>query len=149
MFKLAPTFPIYRENTIRQMMPYRIPSDEKLAEAVFVVMYRNQQVVSQKEMASLVLKELEKDGEEYRVSGERIRRLAVNNDLAQLSIDYNESDGELPETCPVCRNNLTSVKNSTLDGGTIEISRKCTKCPFSVGSVNRTPGRYTFIRKKR
>ena len=130
-------------------MPYRIPSDEKLAEAVFVVMYRNQQVVSQKEMATLVLKELERDGEEYRVSGERIRRLIVNKDMAQLAIDYNESDGELPDVCPVCRNPLTSVKNSTLDGGTIEIMRKCTRCPFSVGSVNRTPGRYTFTRKKR
>ena len=130
-------------------MPYRIPSDEKLAEAVFVVMYRNQQVVSQKEMAALVLRELEKDGGEYRVSGERIRRLIVNKDMAQLAIDYNESDSELPDVCPVCRNPLTSVKNSTLDGGTIEIMRKCTRCPFSVGSVNRTPGRYTFIRKKR
>ena len=130
-------------------MPYRIPSDEKLAEAVFVVMYRNQQVVSQKEMAALVLRELEKDGGEYRVSGERIRRLIVNKDMAQLAIDYNESDSELPDVCPVCRNPLTSVKNSTLDGGTIEIMRKCTRCPFSVGSVNRTPGRYTFTRKKR
>ena len=130
-------------------MSYRIPSDDKLAEAVFVVMYRNQQVVSQKEMAALVLTELEKDGEKYRVSGERIRRIAVNKDLAQLIIDYNESDGDLPDTCPVCRNPLTSVRNSTLDGGTIEIMRRCTRCPFSVGSVNRTPGRYTFVRKKR
>ncbi len=130
-------------------MSYRIPSDDKLAEAVFVVMYRNQQVVSQKEMAGLVLKELEKDGNEYRVSGERIRRLIVNRDMAQISIDYNESDGPLPDECPVCRNKLTSVKNSTLDGNVVEIMRKCTSCPFSVGSVNHVPGRYTFIRKKR
>ncbi len=130
-------------------MAYRIPSDDKLAEAVFVVMYRNQQVVSQKEMAALVLKELEKDGEQYRVSGERIRRLIVNRDMAQLSIDYNEAEGDLPEVCPVCRNKLTSIKNSTLDGNVVEISRKCTACPFSVGSTNHVPGRYTFIRKKR
>ena len=130
-------------------MSYRIPSDDRLAEAIFVVMYRNQQVVSQKEMAALVLKELEKDGESYRVSGERIRRLAVNRDMAQLVINYNETDGDLPDTCPVCRNTLTSVKNSTLDGDVVEIMRKCTRCPYSVGSVNRTPGRYTFVRKKR
>ena len=97
-------------------MAYRIPSDDKLAEAVFVVMYRNQQVVSQKEMASLVQKELDKDGEEYRVSGERIRRIAVNKDLAQLNIDYKEADGELPETCPVCRNSLTCGRHSSHSG---------------------------------
>lgn len=130
-------------------MSYHIPSDDKLAEAIFVVMYRNQQVVSQKEMAQLVLRELEKDGEQYRVSGERIRRIVVNRDMAQLSIDYNESDGDLPEVCPVCRNRLTSVKNSTLDGNVVEIMRKCSSCPFSVGSTNHMPGRYTFIRKKR
>ena len=142
-------FSINRDNAIRHPMSYRIPSDDRLAEAIFVVMYRNQQVVSQKEMAALVLKELEKDGESYRVSGERIRRLAVNRDMAQLVINYNETDGDLPDTCPVCRNTLTSVKNSTLDGDVVEIMRKCTRCPYSVGSVNRTPGRYTFVRKKR
>ena len=131
------------------MMSYRIPSDDRLAEAIFVVMYRNQQVVSQKAMAELVLKELEKDGETYRVSGERIRRLAVNRNMATLVIDYAERDGKIPETCPVCRNELISVKNSTLDGGVVEVMRKCTSCPYSVGSVNHTPGRYTFIRKKR
>ena len=131
------------------MMSYRIPSDDRLAEAIFVVMYRNQQVVSQKTMAELVLKELEKDGETYRVSGERIRRLAVNRNMATLIIDYAERDGEIPEVCPVCRNELTSVKNSTLDGGVVEVMRKCTSCPYSVGSVNHIPGRYTFVRKKR
>ena len=130
-------------------MSYRIPSDDRLAEAIFVVMYRNQQIVSQKEMATLVLKELEKDGEEYRVSGERIRRLIVNKDMAQLVIDYNETEGDLPDICPVCRNKLTSVKNSTLDGKVVEIMRKCTSCPYSVGSVMHVPGRYTFVRKKR
>ena len=130
-------------------MSYRIPSEDRLAEAIFVVMYRNQQVVSQKEMASLVLKELEKDGESYRVSGERIRRIIVNRDMAQLIINYNEKDGNLPEVCPVCRNPLTSVKNSTLDGDVVEIMRKCTSCPYSVGSVMHMPGRYTFVRKKR
>ena len=130
-------------------MSYRIPSDDKLAEAIFVVMYRNQQVVSQKTMAQLVLKELEKDGKSYRVGGERIRRLVVNRDMAQLVIDYNESDGDLPDVCPVCKNPLTSVKNSTLDGDVVEIMRKCTACPYSVGSSKHMPGRYTFVRKKR
>ena len=130
-------------------MSYRIPSEERLAEAVFVVMYRNQQVVSQRAMTELVQRELDKDGEGYRASGERIRRTAVNKGLVQLVIDYSGSSGELPEVCPVCRNSLTSVKNSTLDGNVVEIMRKCTVCPYSTGSDKHVPGRYTFIRKKR
>lgn len=130
-------------------MVYHIPSDDRLAEAIFVVMYRNQQVMSQREMVSLVSKELGKDGEGYRASGERIRRLIVNRDLAQVIIDYSRSDGDLPKTCPVCKNALTSVKNTTLDGDVIEIQRKCVACPYTVGTTKRLPGRYTFIRKKR
>ena len=74
-------------------MSYRIPSEERLAEAVFVVMYRNQQVVSQRAMTELVQRELDKDGEGYRASGERIRRTAVNKGLVQLVIDYSGSSG--------------------------------------------------------
>lgn len=131
-------------------MSYSIPSDDKLAEAIFVVMYRNQQVRSQREMASLVRTEINKDGSDYRVSGERIRRVAMNRDMLQLVIEYNESDSEdLPDTCPVCKNVMSPIMNRTLDGGTIEVLRKCTVCPYSVGTKMRLPGRYTFVRKKR
>ena len=73
-------------------MSYSIPSDERLSEAIFIVMYRNQQVRSQSEMTELVLKEINKDGSDYRVSGERIRRLAVNRGLIHISIDYNDAE---------------------------------------------------------
>jgi hypothetical protein len=131
-------------------MTYRIPDDDKLAEAIFVVMYRNQQVKSQNEMTTLVRRELNKENEdEFRVSGERIRRIAVNRGLLQLVIEYNESViSGLPDTCPVCRNPMEAVTNRTLDGGMIEVSRKCSVCPYSVGTRRRMPGRYTFMRKK-
>lgn len=130
-------------------MSYSIPSDDQVADAVFAVMYRNAQVVSQGEMVRLVNSELNKRGGDYRVSGERIRRIALNRDMLQISIDYNMNDGDLPDVCPVCRNGMSSTLNMTLDGNTIEVSRKCTVCPFTVGTRNRIPGRYTFTRKKR
>lgn len=131
------------------MMTYRIPDDDRLAEAIFVVFYRNQQIVSQRELVSLVMKELNKDGSNYRVSGERIRRMIVNRQMGQIVIDYNESEGEIPHSCPVCGNKMMSIMNSTLDGNVIEVTRKCTACPYSVGTTKRMPGRYTFLRKKR
>ena len=131
-------------------MPYSIPSDERLSEAIFIVMYRNQQVRSQSEMTGLVLKEINKDGSDYRVSGERIRRLAVNRGLTHVSIDYNDAeDKDLPETCPVCRNPLVGINNTTLDGRETQVLRKCLVCTYSVGTKMRMPGKYTFTKKRR
>ena len=130
-------------------MTYSIPSDEKVIDAIFYVMYRHPQVRSQREMVDLVTTELNRSGEDYRISGQRIRRLAIRNDMLVLSISYNESEGELPTSCPVCGGNLTSVMNSTLDGGTIEVCRRCDACPYTIGTTKRVPGRYSFTGKRR
>jgi hypothetical protein len=130
-------------------MTYSIPDDGKVAEAVFSVMYRHPQVRSQREMTELVLYELNKNGGDYRISGARIRRIALEKGLLELSISYNSAEGNPPSECPVCGENLKSIMNKTLDGGEIEVYRKCTKCPYTVGTANRVPGRYTFGRKKK
>lgn len=131
-------------------MSYRIPDEGRVAEAVFAVMYRNQQVRSQREMADLVRRELDRDGEGYRISGERIRRIAVNRGLLQLVIEYSGADGgEPPDVCPVCRNRMSPVMNATLDGGEVEVGRRCTACPYAADSARRVPGRYTFVRGAR
>ena len=130
-------------------MPYSIPDDDRLAEAIFIVMYRNQQVRSQRTMRDLVVAELNRDGGDYRVSGERIRRVGINRNILQIRIDYNNSDSDVPGTCPVCNNSMTSVRNRTLYGDVIEVNRRCTVCPYSIGTSMRVPGLYTFIRRKR
>ena len=130
-------------------MTYSIPSDEKVIDAIFYVMYRHPQVRSQREMVDLVTAELNRSGGDYRISGQRIRRLAIRNDMLVLSISYNESEGELPTSCPVCGGNLISVMNSTLDGGTIEVCRRCDACPYTIGTTKRVPGRYSFTGKRR
>ena len=131
-------------------MSYRIPDEDRLSDAIFSVMYRNQQVRSQSEFTRLVRKELEKDGEEYRVSEERARMTAIKRNLAAIAIDYHElEDSDMPDECPVCRNPMTSVMNMTLDGMSKELRRKCTICPYTVGSKRRVPGRYIFTRPKK
>lgn len=130
-------------------MTYSIPSDEKVIDAIFYVMYRRPQVRSQREMVELVSNELNRSGGNYRISGQRIRRLAIKNDMLVLSISYNESEGELPTVCPVCGGGMTSVMNSTLDGRTIEVCRRCDVCPYTIGTTKHVPGRYSFSRKRR
>jgi len=132
-------------------MAYKIPTEERLSDAIFTVMYRNSQVRSQAELAKLVRKELSNGDEEYRVSEERVRLLAIKNKLVTISIEYNGKSSSLglPETCPVCRSPMTSVMNRTLDGENKELKRKCSACPYTVSTRKNVPGRYIFTRPRK
>lgn len=131
-------------------MSYHIPKEDRVADAIFTVMYRNLQIRSQNELARLVRMELEKDCKDYRVSTERIRMLALKRGLALIHIDYNETDDTvLPETCLVCRSPMSSIRNMTIYGESREVGRKCTVCTYSVGMKKRIPRRYTFSKNRR
>ena len=79
---------------------------------------------------------------------DRYRGFALENGMVSLEIDYrNRKYVNVPDMCPVCGGDLISVSNSTLDGDTIEIQRRCGRCSYSSGSRGTIPGRYVFIRK--
>ena len=132
-------------------MPYKIPDDSQLIETLGKVFIKNQTVKSQNELSRLTNAELVKIDPEFRVSGERLRVLALENGLASVEITYHDSKRREspPEVCPVCHHELRSIKNSTLEGGTVEIKRKCTFCPYAASTLGSVPGRYTFIRRAR
>ena len=130
-------------------MPYRIPNDEILEEAILAVIGRNLQIRSQSEMTGLVLKELKKVSDDYRISGERIRRVSIERNILRLDIEYNQHDDRSsPDVCPVCGYPMAAINNSTLGGGAAKIGRHCTRCPYQTGAKRRTPGRYTFSKGK-
>ncbi|MDR0887741.1 MAG: hypothetical protein LBM39_00945 [Candidatus Methanoplasma sp.] len=126
-------------------MPYRIPDDNTLSDSIEAVMKKHSHIVTQRELTSLVKRELSKEDPEYRASGERIRRLGIERDLLRLVIEYRETDvADLPHVCPVCGNAMSPVTNMSLDGDIVEIKRKCTVCPYAVGKTLLVPGRYHF-----
>lgn len=129
-------------------MSYRIPDDDTLADAIYMVLHRHSPVRSQGLLASLVSQELGRKDPLYRVSGERVRRLAISRELAELEISYNEgrSDGT-PRACPVCRGELRSVSNRTLQEQDTVIGHRCRRCGYSMGLSRRIPGMYIFQRK--
>ena len=128
-------------------MANRIPTDDRLSEIVSTIMKRHQQIHSQSEFTKLVRKELKKDGEDFRVSAERVRRISIEKGLVKISIEYRNSDSaNLPAYCPVCKNAMDSVMNRSLDGEIVEIKRKCSVCPYSIGGKIMSPGRYVFSR---
>lgn len=128
-------------------MAYRIPDEETVSKTIISVMIRHPHVETQTELTELVCKELSKKDSGYRISGERIRRIGIDNKIIKISIEYHETDiRTLPDICPVCRNEMAPVKNMSLDGDVVEVRRKCTACPYSVGNRLLIPGRYVFSR---
>jgi len=126
-------------------MPYKIPNDDLLEEAVRAVIERDILVISQTTMTESVMKELNKGSDDYRVSGERIRRIAIEKGILRIDIEYNQHDDHSsPDVCPVCGYPMAAVSNTTLGGGSAMIGRRCTKCPYHTGMKRRSPGRYTF-----
>ncbi|AGI47268.1 hypothetical protein TALC_00257 [Thermoplasmatales archaeon BRNA1] len=125
-----------------------IPSEEEIVQAVRSVMTRKQRIESQRELFSLVKKELESVlGAKVRVSADRIRRIALSSRSAKVEIEYREtSKTSLPDICPVCGNAMSPVMNMNLDGNVTEVKRNCTVCAFSVANHIRVPGRYVFVR---
>ncbi|MCL2711727.1 MAG: hypothetical protein FWD37_00410 [Methanomassiliicoccaceae archaeon] len=124
---------------------YRIPDDGILERAIRTVVKKEGHIRSQSEMKELVMNELRKDDTDYRTSGERIRKMAIERNILRVEIEYNSRDDRsLPDVCPVCGYPMTAMDNTTLDGQDTKIGRRCTKCPYHTGLKRRTPGRYTF-----
>ncbi len=106
-------------------MAYRIPSDDVVAAAIDDCLVRTPRMRSQRELWELVSAELRYIDPMYRVGGERVRRIGIERGIINLDISYASTDREVGENCPVCGNGMYSVRNRTLDGGTVEMSRGC------------------------
>jgi len=130
-------------------MPRKIPDEDVVSSAIISVMNRNPHIETQKEFLRLVRKELSKEDSEYKVSGERIRRIGVEKGIVKITIEYRESDiPDLPHICPVCKNAMSPVMNRSLEGEYVEVKRKCTVCSYAIGKTVLLPGKYIFSRSK-
>ncbi len=128
-------------------MAYEILRDEDLEDMLRRVFRNNPVLRSQAALSRALAAEL--DGRSAKVSGNRLRRLALERGLAKLEIIYRQSCRGLEgDACPVCTSSLQDIENSTLDGGTAVIARVCTNCVFKRGVQDREPGRYVFHARK-
>ncbi|MCQ2056242.1 MAG: hypothetical protein MJY64_02070 [archaeon] len=130
-------------------MAFNIPDDERVKDAIFIVMYNNHTVRSQRELANLVRNELNKGLEKFNISCERIRHIAINSGLVRVIIDYRDLNTAVGNVCPVCGNDIIPISNCSLSGEVIEIGKKCSVCPFLASAGKNSPGRYIFVRKRR
>lgn len=129
-------------------MTYRIPSEGEISKAIDNVLVRNPHLSSQAELCRLVVEELRGMSEDYRAGPERIRRVGIKRGLFTVSISYSASDVTgTGRDCPVCRERLKPVNNMTLDGGTVELMRRCPQCGYAVKGNMGRPARYSVNRR--
>ncbi len=131
---------------------YKIPNDEMIVLAIRDVIVRHRTVHSQKKLKELVEEELENThDDDYRVSGERARRLAIHSGLIRIDIHCKEMESDEDEVytghCPVCGDILHSSKNMTIFGGTVILGHQCETCSYWTGMKKRVPTRYIFHKK--
>ncbi len=136
-------------NTYPALMAYKIPSTDDVADALLIVMHKNPNVSSQRELTDLVRLRLQSKDPDFRVGGERIRKIGLNRGIVEVDIEYNSLNVDgLPDVCQVCGNQMSSIKNMTLYGETVEVKRRCPLCRFSTGPDPTVPRRYNFTKKR-
>lgn len=131
-------------------MPYSIPSDEEIRDALEMVMKRTKAVGSLSKLRELVLRELKIRDPDYTVSPRRLRELAVTAPYIKTRIEArrNTRKGDFKGKCPVCGGNLTMTKNETIFGGTVTLGYSCENCPYWTTMKRRVPIRYRFEYEK-
>ena len=83
-------------------MSYRIPSTDLLADTIREVLRRTPMIVSQRKLTKIVLSGLRTIDEDYAVSEERIRKVAIDSGAAKIEIHCREGEERSRYTrCPV------------------------------------------------
>lgn len=123
---------------------YKIPSDKEITRAIRKVI-KKCSISSQCKLRELVQAELSKRDPEYRVSGTRVRHLAISSKSVKLEIVVRHG-GDIGEMhlCPVCTGKLKSIRNKTLYDWDVTLGYKCPKCPYWTSRHLRIPRRYIF-----
>lgn len=126
-------------------MAYKLPTDDEVADAIKRALARRGVVNSQRKLTELVRKELVSVDPDFTVTEERVRRLAIDRDIAKLSINARDTSRRTSSSdCPVCGRRMKQIKNLTVYGGSVDLGYRCSRCGFWMGLKTRRPTRYVF-----
>lgn len=127
---------------------YKIPREGAVRDILYSVMKDHVTIRSQTLLHKLIearLQELE-PGEHFKLSPERLRRIAATMQGIKMMIHCRESEEPFTGTrCPVCASQMRPIRNQTLYGWTVNTGKLCPICGFWTGSRLRKPVRYVFI----
>lgn len=126
-------------------MGYRLPDENRLRSVLVEVVDRSGGVRTLNRLVDLVGQALARDDPRYRVSGERLRRIAVTSEAIRVQIHTRRSPSRrLQKSCPVCGSRMKRLENETLSGTRVVLEARCPTCPYWTGRARRIPTRYVF-----
>ncbi|MDW5562054.1 MAG: hypothetical protein SA339_02420 [Methanomassiliicoccus sp.] len=126
-------------------MSYRVPNAEMLAVAIADVLREHGAIGSQRLLARFVREKLGCIDKDYKVTEERVRRLAIQSGLVTVEVETRDTGVRVKGgRCPVCDSRMRKIRNETIYGGSVILGYRCTSCPYKMGTTQRIPVKYIF-----
>lgn len=125
---------------------YRIPRSTEVGEAIVKVLEEYREVGSQNMLHSLVLTRLKRENQFYKLSPERVKRIASRLPGVKIFVEKRRSRQEA-KNCYVCGSKLEWIRARNLLGDTVRAGKKCVKCGFRIDRPELIPRRYVFYKR--
>jgi len=129
-------------------MERKIPSKQKVIQAIKKVLSTRIKVESQEELARLAEAILRKENRGYVLTPTRAKRIALEIPEVEVKAKTKKSHSLVKiDKCPICGSPITPIKVKNLLGKNIIIGYKCTKCGYQSDLESFVPMKYEFIYK--
>ncbi|MDP6459846.1 MAG: hypothetical protein QF829_03535 [Candidatus Hydrothermarchaeota archaeon] len=125
---------------------YRIPKDDDVGASIRSTLEEYKEIGSQKLLHSLVLKRLRRENQFYKLSPERVKRIAASMPEVKVFVEKRKSVKEARK-CYICGHPLKRIKVKDLFGDPTYAGKKCLKCGFKIDRAMLVPKRYLFYRR--
>lgn len=128
----------------------KIPSKDKLLEAVKKVLMTHLKIDTQEELARHALRILRKEDKNYTLSPLRAKRIAL--DIPEIEVKAKTKKTvsmEKIEKCPICDSDIKPIKVKNLLNRMIVIGYRCTECAYESDLEAFMPMKYLFVWKEK
>lgn len=122
----------------------KIPDSELVKRAIYQILREHGIVRTQEQLAEMVEGELKRLDDEYEISPERARRIALEVAGLELDIKKRKGDDERPEICPVCGAGLHEKVSNNLEGERVIVGVTCPQCDYDSDLKEFMPRQYDF-----
>ena len=125
---------------------YRIPNRSQVSELILEILLEARTIRSQTLLHRLVRNILkERHGGNFKLSASRLRRIAASTEGVDIIAHCRDLDRpSRKNNCPVCGEKMSTIKNATLYGWTVNTGKMCSLCRYWTGKWERRPIRYVF-----
>ena len=125
---------------------YKIPKRSQVSELILEILSEARTIRSQTLLHNLVKHMLrDRYGGSFKLSAGRLRRIAASTEGVDIIAHCRDlGHTSRKNNCPVCGEKMSTIKNATLYGWTVNTGKMCDLCRYWTGKWERKPIRYVF-----